>query len=79
MNARTTILRLALIAVFLPGFCYAPGVKAQQPGAANAEQEFLDAIKQGNSSRVGELLKQNPDLIKARTKEGNYARYAGDV
>lgn len=70
MNARTTILRLALVAVFLPGFCYAPGMKAQQPVAANLEQEFLDAIKQGNSARVGELLKQNPDLIKARTKKG---------
>ena len=70
MNAPTTILRLALVALFLPGSCYAPRMNAQQPGAANPEQEFLDAIKKGNSTRVDELLKQNPALIKARTKKG---------
>ena len=70
MNAPTTILRLTLVALVLAGSCYAPRTNAQQPGAANAEQEFLDAIKKGNSSRVSELLKQDPALIKARTKKG---------
>lgn len=35
-----------------------------------AKQEFLDAIRKGNSARVGELLKQDPALIKASTKDG---------
>jgi ankyrin repeat protein len=44
---------------------------AQQPTAATSiEQEFFDAIKKGNSERVGELLKQRPTLIKASTKNG---------
>ena len=83
MNAPSTILRLALVALFLPGSCYAPRTNAQQPDAANPEQEFLEAIKKGNSARVDELLKQNPALIKARTKNGTtpvllavYARHA---
>lgn len=48
MNAPTTILRLTLVALFLAGSCYASRMNAQQPGAANPEQEFLDAIKKGN-------------------------------
>ena len=73
MNAPTTILRLTLLAVLLPASCYLPRMNAQQPDAANLEQEFLDAIKKGNSARVDELLKQNPALIKARTKNGTTA------
>ena len=34
MNAPTTILRLTCVAVLLTGWCYAPGMKAQQSGAA---------------------------------------------
>jgi ankyrin repeat protein len=73
MNVRTTILHLGLVALLLAGPCYAPRMNAQKPGAANAEQEFLEAIKKGNSARVDELLKQDPALIKARTKEGTTA------
>jgi uncharacterized protein len=70
MNAPTTILRLMFVVLLLTGSCYSPRMNAQQPGAANAEQEFLDAIKKGSSERVDELLKQDPALIKARTKNG---------
>src|SRR5437762_10040825 len=71
MNAPKIIMRLTCVAVLLTGWCYGPEIRAQQSGAApGSEQEFLDAIKKGNSARVGELLKQNPALIKARTKKG---------
>ena len=71
MNVPKTIMRLTCAALLLTGSCYSPRMCAQQPSAApSSEQEFLDAIKKGNSSRVGELLKQDPALIKARTKNG---------
>ncbi len=77
MYASKTIMRLACAAFLLTGSCYSPrlpgmpGVYAQQPSPApNSEQEFLDAIKKGNASRVGELLKQHPSLIKASTSNG---------
>jgi ankyrin repeat protein len=74
MYASKTIMRLTCAAFLLTGSCYSaamPGIYAQQPSAApSSEEEFLEAIKKGNSSRVGELLKQNPDLIQARTKQG---------
>jgi len=37
------------------------------------EQEFLDSIKKGNATRVSELLKENPTLIGATTKNGTTA------
>src|SRR5437868_7116213 len=71
MNAPTIIMRLIWVASLLTGSCFGPRLYAQQSGPApSAEQEFLDAIKQGNSARVGALLKQNPALIKARTRNG---------
>ena len=71
MHASKTIIGLACAAFLLTGSCYLPRTYAQQPSAApSSEEEFLDAIKSGNSARVSELLKQNPDLIKARTKKG---------
>jgi ankyrin repeat protein len=71
MYASKTIMRLTCAAFLLTGSCYSPRTCAQQPSAApSSEQEFLDAIKKGNSSRVGELLKQDPALIKASTKNG---------
>src|SRR6266576_5387347 len=71
MNAPKIIMRLTCVAVLLTGWCCGPEIRAQQSGAApGSEQEFLDAIKKGNSARVGELLKQNPELIKASTKNG---------
>jgi ankyrin repeat protein len=74
MHSSKTIIRLACAAFLLTGSCDSPRMPrthAQQPSAAPiSEEEFLDAIKKGNSARVSELLKQNPDLIKARTKRG---------
>jgi len=37
---------------------------------SSAEQEFLEAIKKGNTARIAELLKQDSTVIKARTKNG---------
>jgi ankyrin repeat protein len=34
------------------------------------EQQFFEAIQKGDGDKVGELLKQEPGLIKARTKKG---------
>jgi ankyrin repeat protein len=71
MNLPKTIMRLTCVALLLTGSCYSPRMYAQQTSAApSSEEEFLDAIKKGNSSRVGELLKQDPALIKATTKNG---------
>lgn len=71
MNVPKTIMRLTCVAFLLTGSCYGPTTHAQQSGAATgSEQEFLDAIKKGNSARVGELLKKDPALIKASTKNG---------
>ena len=59
------------VAVLLAGLCLGSDSYAQQPSATpTAEEEFLDAIKKGNAARVSELLKQNPALIKARTRKG---------
>jgi ankyrin repeat protein len=70
MNAPITT-RLTLVAVILTASCYGLRTQAQQSGPApSTEQEFLDAIKKGNSARVDELLKQYPALIKARAKSG---------
>src|SRR5215813_4522877 len=42
----------------------------QSSSAPTPEQEFLDAIRKGNAARVSELLKQNPALNRATTKNG---------
>jgi uncharacterized protein len=73
MYASKAIMQLACAAFLLTGSCYSPGmlrINAQQPAAPSSEEEFLEAIKKGNSARVNELLKQNPALIKATTKNG---------
>ncbi len=71
MYASKTIIRLTCAALLLSGSCYSPRTYAQRPNAAlSSEEEFLEAIKKGNSARVGELLKQDPALIKASTKNG---------
>jgi ankyrin repeat protein len=52
----------------------------QSTPPATISQEFFDAIKNGNSAGVTELLEQHPALIKASTKNGTtpvlYAVYA---
>jgi len=71
MIASRTIMRLIFVAMLLTGWSYGPESHAQQSGAApGPEQEFLDAIKKGDSAKVEALLKHNPDLIKASTKNG---------
>jgi ankyrin repeat protein len=71
MEASKMIIRLTCTVFLLIGLCFGVKTQTQQSGdQPTSEQEFLDAIKKGNSARVGELLKQNPALIKARTKNG---------
>ena len=69
MNARLTKLVFAVVLVTIG---HVSGhICAQQPNAsATPEQEFFDAIRKGNLERVGLLLKQQPTLIKASTKNG---------
>jgi len=69
MNARQTKL---VFSVLLVTVGHVSGhICAQQPNAsATPEQEFFDAIRKGNSERVGELLKRQPTLVKASTKNG---------
>src|SRR5262245_14894380 len=71
MNTTKWILGLVFSVSLISPSCYGPRALAQQNRVApDIEQEFFDAIKQGNSDRVSELLKQKPELIKARTKNG---------
>ena len=80
METIKTVVRMGFIAGLLAAACHVPITRAQQTGAT-ASQEFFDAIRKGESARVGELLKQQPELIKASTKNGSspvlYAVYAG--
>ena len=71
MNSSKTIAVMTLGILLVTGSCYGPRVKAQQTSVAlTSEQEFLNAIKKGDSARVGELLKENPALIRASAKNG---------
>src|SRR5262245_41159800 len=71
MNISKWILGLAVSIFLIVPSCYGPRALAQQNSVApDIEQEFFDAIKKGNADKVSELLKQKPDLIKARTKKG---------
>lgn len=80
MKTNKPIMRLGLISALLAAACHVPIVSAQQTGT-NGSQEFFDAIRKGDSARVSELVKQQPALIKASTKNGTspvlYAVYAG--
>src|SRR6266404_5522728 len=74
MKAIKTTLRFTCVILLFAGPLITLPVYSQQSSPApTAEQEFLDAIKKGNAARVGELLKQNPALIKASTKNGTTA------
>lgn len=71
MNVPKTVTSLAFVTLLLSGSCYGPRLRAQQPSAApSVEEEFLDAIKKGNSARVTQLLKQDPALTRANTRNG---------
>src|SRR6267143_273459 len=74
MKAIKTTLRFTCVILLFAGPLITLPVYSQQSSPApTSEQEFLDAIKKGNAARVGELLKQNPALIKASTKNGTTA------
>jgi ankyrin repeat protein len=74
MKALRTNIRLIPLVLLLSASYLGPTAYAQQPAPApTAEQEFLDSIRKGNAARVSELLKQNPALIKATTKNGTTA------
>jgi len=74
MKALRTNIRLTSLILLLSASYLGPATYAQQSTTApTAAQEFLDAIKKGNAARVTELLKQNPALIKASTKNGTTA------
>jgi ankyrin repeat protein len=73
--------RIVSIACLLTASIWIPGTYAQQSSkAASNAQSFFDAIKNGNSAIVLELLRLDPTLIKATTKNGTtpvlYAVYA---
>ncbi len=71
MNTTKWISGLAFLVCLSGLHCYGAGVLAQQNSTApSIEEQFFDAIKKGNGEKVGELLKQEPELIKARTKKG---------
>src|SRR2546421_2562411 len=71
MNATKRISVLALLTCLSCAAYFSPLTFARQNSAApDVEREFFDAIKNGNSEKVGELLKQKPALIKASTKNG---------
>lgn len=71
MNTPRTIIRLTCVALLLTGSCNGPRTHAQQSSTAQSiEQQFFEAIQKGNGDKVSELLKQEPGLIKARTKRG---------
>ncbi len=71
MNAKDMVIRMVIAGFLLTASCATQITRAQQPNPTpTIEQEFFDAIKKGNSARVGELLKQQPSLIKATYKNG---------
>ena len=82
MNKIGAIVKRGLIVFLTAASCLASIISAQQPGAmpGSIEQEFFDAIRQGKSEKVGELLQQRPILLKASAKSGAtpvlYAVYA---
>lgn len=72
MRASTRIMQLICATLFVAGLMTAVnGQPASSP--PTPQQEFLDSIRKGNASRVSELLKKNPALIKATTKNGTTA------
>src|SRR5260370_41044901 len=71
MDAPKVFVRVSGAIVVLTAFCLGLTAYGQQcTTPASPEQEFFDAIKKGTTAKVGELLKQIPALIKARTKKG---------
>src|SRR5215813_5336535 len=81
MNSTTTQWLCAFIGCVFVAMRLAFIVDVQQPDATSSvEQEFFDAIRDGKTDKVNELLRQRPALLKARVKNGAspvlYAVYA---
>src|SRR6267143_2183484 len=71
MGTTKWILGLAFLVCLLWSPLCGPRTYAQQNNAAaTANQEFIDSIKTGDLAKVRELLKQDPALIKATSKNG---------
>ena len=71
MSTTKRILGLAFLVCLLGSPLCGPRTYAQQNNAAvTANQEFIDSIKKGDLAKVREMLKQNPSLIKATSKNG---------
>jgi len=79
MSKNRIFLALAVLVLAAAGIapiarCQQPPAQqpaAQQPAALSpSEQEFFDAIRQGNATKVNDLLKQQPALIKSHWKNG---------
>lgn len=69
MKVNKTALSLSLLIGLCA--CLVPISSAQSAaGPAGSEQEFFDAIKKGNLQRVSELIRQQPSLRQASTKNG---------
>src|SRR6266446_9287846 len=71
MNSKKTILGLAFFVCSLGSpLCLSRTYAQQNSAAATANQEFIDSIKKGDLAKVREMLKQDPSLIKATSKNG---------
>ena len=71
MRTRARIIRLTW-AIFLAGAsCYAPAARGQQASASlTPDQEFVAAIRKGETAKVRELLQQNPARARASNERG---------
>jgi ankyrin repeat protein len=71
MNSKKTILGLAFLVCSLGSpLCVSRTYAQQSNTALTANQEFIDSIKKGDLAKVGQMLKQDPSLIKATSKNG---------
>ncbi len=72
MRAGNQIIRLARVACLLgASFCLPPAYAWQNNAGVTPEREFIDAIKNGETAKVREFLKQNPSLARTtRAKSG---------
>src|SRR5258708_24054338 len=71
MSTTKSVLGLAFLACWWGSPQCRPQTYAQKNNAAvTANQEFIDSIKKGELAKVREMLKQDPSLIKATSKNG---------
>src|SRR5258708_1096078 len=71
MNTTKRILGLAFLVCLWGSPQCGPRTYAQQNTASvPPNQEFIDSIKKGDLTKVREMLKQDPSLIKATAKNG---------